>query len=100
MVRVAVRQHDAVEPHDAARLQPRQHRQLADAAIVTDLAAAIDQRPRAVIALQQRRVAMADVQPRQPQRPGLHAVARLLPHRADDNQRQRQPARARRVPTA
>ncbi len=67
VVRMTVRQHHPVELCDAARLQPRQHGQLADAPAVPNFSAAVNERSRAVVAFQQRRVAVADVQPGQPQ---------------------------------
>lgn len=87
MVRMAVGQHHAIQMADAALLQPRQHRQLANAPAVTDLAARVHQGPRAVVTLQQRGIAVADVQPRDPRATRGHALVRLLPHRAQQHQR-------------
>lgn len=68
MVRMGVGQNHPIQPRDSAILQPRQHRQLPHAPAIAHFAACVDQRPRPVVALQQRRVAMTHVQPGQPQR--------------------------------
>ncbi len=98
VIRMAVRQHHAVEPGDAAALEPRQHGQFTHAAAVAHFTACINERARAIVAFKQRRVAVSDVQPGQAHRLGPYAILFVVPDGAQKHQRHRDCRPPTRVP--